>query len=356
MKISVVRSGELGQRELERWGEIQRTVPFLDSPYFSPEFVRAAGEVREGVEVAVLEDGGAVVGFFAFERGRGNVGYPVGRSFSDFQAVIAEPETPWDGDELLRGCGLSAWCFDHFLAEQAPLVPFHWSTAPSPYVDLSQGFESYRAERKRAGSKEVEKCIYEGRKAERRAGPVRFEFQTGDDAVFEQLMSWKSAQFLRTGQVDQVAVPWVREFLERLRGVRGESFSSVLSALYFGETLAAAHFGIRSRTALHWWLPSYNAELGSFSPGQISLLETCKAAAELGIHRFDLGKGPEPYKLRLMSGSIPVAQGAIHRRAPVAALWRARYRTTEWVRRSPLRNVLRGPSRWLRRMLASTGS
>jgi hypothetical protein len=85
MKISVVRIGELGPVELERWAEIQREVPFLDTPYFSPEYVRATGEVREAVEVGILEDQGRVVGFFPFERGRGNVAYPVGRSFSAFR-------------------------------------------------------------------------------------------------------------------------------------------------------------------------------------------------------------------------------------------------------------------------------
>jgi hypothetical protein len=73
----------------------------------------------------------------------------------------------------------------------------------------------------------------------------------------------------------------------------------------------------------------------------------------LGIQRVDLGKGPEQYKLRLMSGAIDMAEGSVDFR-PVAGMVRRNWRRAyEWARRSPLRRPLLGPGRVLRRMVES---
>jgi CelD/BcsL family acetyltransferase involved in cellulose biosynthesis len=353
MKITVLAARDLGFAEIARWSEIQASTPPLDTPCLAPDFVRCAAAARERVEVAILEEGRGVLGFFPFERGRGGVAHPVARTFSDFQAVIAEPNTELDPLALLRGCGLVACRFDHLVAAHSPFRPFHWSEAPSPYVDLSAGFEGWRAERKSAGSKEIEKILYERRKAERRLGPIRFELHASDEKAFAALVRWKSAQLRATGQPNLFAQPWVLAFLERIRAARGEAFAGVLSALYIGDSLAAVHLGVRSRTVLHYWLPAYDPELAPYSPGQLCLLESARAVAPLGVNRIDLGKGPETYKERLMSGAIPIAEGAVHLRPGVGAAWRARYRAVEWARRSPIRHVLRVPWRWWKRAMAS---
>ncbi len=353
MKFTVLPARDLGPSQLARWSEIQASTPALDSPYFTPEFTRIAAEVRDGVEVAVIEDGPRVVGFFPFERGPGGVGHPVGRAFSDFHGVIAGEGTAWDGPSLLRGARLAAWRFDHLLASQAPLQAWHWSVAPSPFVDLSGGFEGYRAERKRAGSKEIEKILYEARKAERRMGAIRFVLHTQDDAVFQAVLAWKGAQLRASGMPDRLAVPWVTRLLDRIRAAQGPGFAGILSALYIGDELAAAHLGMRSAGVIHYWLPAYDPKFSAVSPGHLCFLELAKLASAQGIRRVDLGKGPEAYKARIMTGSTPVAEGAIHLRAHVGAMWRTRYRAVAWARRSALRNVLRGPGRWLRRVMVS---
>jgi CelD/BcsL family acetyltransferase involved in cellulose biosynthesis len=353
MKVTVLPIGELGPSLLARWAEIQGAAPFLDSPYFAPGYARCAADSHDAVEVAILEDGARIIGFFPFERDGGNVGYPVGRSFSDFHGVIAGAATRLDARALLRGCGLSGWRFDHLLAGQEPFRAFHWSEAPSPYVDLSNGFEGYRAERKRAGSREIEKILYEARKAERREGKIRFEFHTEDDAAYAMLMRWKSAQLKASGQPNLLALPRVQRFLDRVRRTKDDGFTGVLSALYVGDTLAAVHLGMQTRTVMHYWLPAYNADLAAVSPGHLCFIEVAKAAAAMGVRRIDLGKGPEAYKQRLMSGSIPVAEGAIELRAHVAAFWHTRYKAKNWLRRSPLGDVLRRPARWLRRVALS---
>jgi len=353
MKVRVIPGGEVVGELAARWSEIQLSSRFLDSPYFCPEYIRATASVLPGVMVAILEREGHVAGFFPFQRGRGKVGHPVGGEMSDFQAVIAPEGAEWDAEELVRGCGLSAWRFDHLLATQQPFRAFHWKEAPSPYLDLARGFDAYRAERKAAGYREIERILYKARKAERRVGPLRFEFHTSDDRAFEALVRWKGEKLRSTGMANRFEVPWVTRFLDRIRHEQHEGFSAVLSTLHMGDRLAAVHLGMRSRSVFHWWLPTYDAELGAHSPGQISFIEVAAAAAARGVRRLDLGKGLEPYKTRLTSEAIPVAEGSIDLRPVGRRFWLNWHRAQDWARSSPLRRPLLKPARWLRRALRS---
>jgi CelD/BcsL family acetyltransferase involved in cellulose biosynthesis len=336
-----------------QWSAIQQATPTLASPYFAPEFVQATAATREDVEVSILEDHTGVVGFFPFQRDRSGVGHPVAGRMSDFHGVITSDDVAWDAPGLVRASGLSAWSFDHLLASQVPLRRFHWAEAPSPYIDVSDGFEAYRQQRRQAGSREIEQILYKARKAERRTGPLRFELHTPDDLVFQALLRWKAEQYRATGQPDITAIPWVVRLLDRIRHERGERFSGLLSALYLGDRLAAVHLGMRSTTVLHYWIPAYDPELASSSPGQLCIVELARAAADQGVRRIDMGKGDEPYKTRLMSGAIPVAEGAVDLRPVSGAFGRRWFHLKKWASRSALRRPLLTPVRWVRRTLAS---
>lgn len=353
VRVTLLPGGELPRDLAARWSALQRAVPSLASPYFAPGFTQAVAAVRPDVMVAVLEDEAGAWGFFPFQQGRDGVGRPVGGRLSDFQGVIAAEDASWDAAALVRACGLRAWRFDHLLASQAPWRPCHWTTAPSPYVDLSSGFEAYRRERREAGSREIEQIVYKTRKAGRRTGTVRFEPHTPDDAVFGALLRWKRAQYQATGQPDLTALPWVVQLLDRVRHAREEGFAGALAALYLGDRLAAVHLGMRSSSVLHYWLPAYDPELSRSSPGQLCLVELLRAAAAQGLRRLDLGKGQEPYKTRLTSDAVLVAEGAADLRPLARALGQRWFQLRRWARRSPLRRPLLGPVRWLRRNLAA---
>jgi len=349
MKVTVRSPRELGDDWVARWRAILASTPALGSPYFAPEFTRIVAEVRDDVEVAALSDGAELLGFFPYQRGPGDVGHPVGGAFSDFQAVVAPDSVDWDARALVRGCGLAAWRFDHLLASQRQLAEFHWGAVPSPYVDLSRGFDAWVAERKGAGSK-IDAIRYEIRKAERRLGPVRFELHTTDHRVFKALLEWKSQQLVETGARNLLWLPWVGRLLDRIRHAEGDGFAGVLSALYVGDTLAAAHLGMRTETVMHYWLPAYGKDLATLSPGNILFLELVKACAARGVRRVDLGKGPEAYKQRMTSVSEAVAEGAVHLNPVLGALWRLKHDAIARARRSALRPLLRAPARWLRKI------
>jgi CelD/BcsL family acetyltransferase involved in cellulose biosynthesis len=111
---------------------------------------------------------------------------------------------------------------------------------------------------------------------------------------------------------------------------------ATVSALYSGRELVAAHFGLRSRRTLHYWLPAYNPCFAKYSPGIILLLKLAEAASDLGIKVIDLGRGDADYKRRLMNGSVGVAEGSVEAVRLVSLVRRMRKTVGQWVRERPL--------------------
>jgi len=350
MKFTVIRSNDLTPEHLSVWSGIQEANPALASPYFRPEFAMAAASVRDDVFIAVLEEGGKVVGFFPYQRRRFRIGKPVGGPLSDHHGVIARIDADWRGDELIRACGLSAWDFDHLIASQLPFQRYHTSRAKSPFMDLSRGFHAYATERIQAGSCVVTETRRKERKLEREVGRISFELDCSDDGVLRTLMRWKSGQYASSGLVDIFQFEWIVQFLQRLLVIKGEGFAGILSVLRAGDQIAAAHMGMRSRTVWHWWFPSYNRCLGQYSPGSILLMKMAEAAPSLGIRAIDLGKGDSLYKQRLTSGAVEVAEGSVEASCVTSMARRIRRGVEAWVRGSALAPVARIPGRLLRRV------
>lgn len=349
MDVQLVRPAELTTEQLSIWSQLQRADKAVDSPYFRPEFTLAVSSVRTDVEVAVLHEGREIVGFFPFQRNRFNVGKPVGGRLSDFQGAIGRQDLVWNVDELMRGCRLNAWDFDHLITSQAAFTPHHWLTDESPYLDLSNGFDTYLAEVHRS-SKQVRDAQRKSRKVEREIGQLRLEFNTSCDAVFQTLMKLKSEQYQRTRLLDIFQVSWIVQLLERIRTEQSEDFSGVLSALYIDDQLIAAHFGMRSGNVLHYWFPVYDPVMQKYSPGLLLLMELARSAAAEGIERIDLGRGSEHFKRSFQSGAIPVAEGSVECRPVSRAIRHNWRRTYEWMKSSSLREQIEFPLRVTRPM------
>src|ERR1043166_251923 len=143
MRVTVVPVQELDAKTIETWSAIQKSEGQFDSPFFRPEYARAVSSVTGNVKVGIVEVDGAVVGFFPFQEvGRG-VAVSVGANLCDFNALIIRSGIEWNARDLLKGCGLKAWQFDHVLTSQGQWQAYQWNVAESPVVDLSGGFERY---------------------------------------------------------------------------------------------------------------------------------------------------------------------------------------------------------------------
>jgi len=353
IRYQSIPASELTAEHIQAWSRLQRADPRFDSPYFRPEFTLAVASVRSTSEVIVLEQDDQPMGFLPYDRSPRNVARPVAPDMTDFQGVIVRHDFGWDAEAMLRGCGLAALYFDHLIATQEELRPYHWLEEPSPSMDLGGGFEAYLQRRAELGSHRVKTVLRKARKLEREVGPLRLEPLSTDRSILRTLIAWKTAQYYRTKTRNVFAQPWTVALLERLLEERSEALTGMLSVLYAGDSVASIHMGMMSHGVLHYWFPAYNVQLHRYSPGLIQLIRTAQEAEALGIRRIDLGRGPEAYKESLMTGATNVAEAAVDLRPLVRPARRFWFRTKNYVRHSrwqtPARLVvrnLRALARW----------
>lgn len=332
MQISVLPASQMPSSLIDRWSDLQRSNPDLCSPYFRPEFTQIVGAAREDARVAVIDEGEAFFPFHNERIGMG-IGRPIGGNLSDYHGIIARPGYECDVVELVRGAGLAGWEFDHAPASQTSLRRWVKKEAESPRIELS-GWATAGSGKLRGDAENRR------RKLAREIGPVELEFDCRDPEAFRQCMAWKSEQYNRTGLKDIMQTPWVVRVLEGIRDRSDPEFAGVLSVLRAGGRPIAAHFGMRSFDALHYWFPTYDTELSVYSPGTLLLLAIGDAAAERGMASIDLGKGDAFYKARIANAATPLIEGVVVANALVAGLRDSRKAVGRWLRRTPIRKPL----------------
>jgi CelD/BcsL family acetyltransferase involved in cellulose biosynthesis len=345
-RISAVRPADLGQSECDAWRRMCRASRGLATPFLAPEFTLGVGRARPSARVAVLEDSSGIVGFFPFERRRFGIGKPIGAGLSAGQGLVHAPGLQWSPEELLRRCRLALWEFDDLVTDQGAFTPFHASAEPAPLVDLSQGYEHYLEHLRRGRRRLLPELRRNERRLQRTHGDARFAFQTRDHGALEDLIRLKSAQYRRTGRPDPFAWPGVRALLHDFLDLKDSELEGVLSVLHVDDRLAAVNFNLRSGPVLAGWFSAYDREFAPYSPGLLPHLREFEAAAAAGITDFDLGKGDQPYKRRLESRAVPVAEGCVDRpsaRALARRALRAPGRSTRAfiLRHPPVRRTVR---------------
>ena len=349
MQINALPFSKLESRHFDAWLRIQDSDGTFDSPFFSPEYAVAVASVRDDIRVGVIEDAGRIVGLFPFQPGAWGDAEPVSGNISQFHGVLVEPGVEWNADELLAGCNISSWAFDHLPVTQTPFLQHPHRVGESPFIDLSNGFESYCSEKQKSG-KAVEQAFRKARKFEREVGQLRFELHDASAKAFQCLLEWKSEQHHRTNVADAFQQDWLVKLLDRIRLTQSRSFAGVMSVLFAGEHLVAVHFGMRSKSVAHSWYPAYDVAFAKYSPGITLLLKMAEAFAAAGIQRIDFAARQQIYKTRFMSGAIPVAKGVADRSRLKACARRNAGALRERIRETPLAVPIRIPVQMLRRV------
>src|SRR5262249_40978806 len=261
----------------------------------TPEFVRGMSEQRPQLQLAILEEGGKIAGFFPFERNALGIGRAFCYGLSDVQAVVHAPGYEWAGTELLEACGLALGEFDHLIAEQVRcFAPQKYSSRASPVVDLTRGWEHWIAN-KRSSTRIRRSKEYE-RRLVRELGAPRFEVDSRDPRHLQLLMQWKSAQYRRTGRMDRFARGWLVDSVRRPVRNPQDSFSVELSVMFVRDRPASLYLSLRSNGILAGWFPAYDVNLASYGVGTIHQRQLLMHAARNGIRLFDCGAGDEAYK------------------------------------------------------------
>ncbi len=308
--IECIEASCLSTADLAAWGSLQERYGLVRSPFFRPEFSRAAASVGARVEVAVVRRDGVAVAFWPFERLSNRRAGPVGGIMSDFQGVIADPEVEIEPRAILRRCGLRGYEFDHLLGAQKCFAPFHGCMFQSPYLDVGGGVEGYLA-RRGARSEDFRKAVQKARKARLECNSLALHYNDPSPESFRQIVRWKSEQFEQTGATNVFAKPHTIDLMQAMARETRPEFSGLVCALRIDGELAAAHMCLRSGPVLHVWVSSYNREFARRSPGILLLLELIESADTFGINLIDLGKGDEVYKNHFMTGAWQIAEGSV---------------------------------------------
>jgi CelD/BcsL family acetyltransferase involved in cellulose biosynthesis len=326
---------ELGEPELSAWGTLRAANPALDSPYFHPGFSRAVHASGTPVEVVVARDAGGEIRALLPTHRDGGVLRPVGWPGADFQGPILAPGTTLDPLRLLTD-RVRRFEFDHLVATPG-FEGWIETSQVSPYLDVTGGLPGYLERASRSGKDNMAQA----RRRTAKAGALRFDAETVDEQSLRRLVNLKRSQYAATGARDYFAEPRRRTLLLDLLHTSEPGFAGILSTVYAGDTLVAAHFGIRSEQVLHWWFPVYNPQFANLAPGWILLRELVNAAPDLGITRIDLGRGDDEYKRRAKTGETSVRGGVVSRSSTQRALRRVRSSMIDAVKASPLGPPLR---------------
>jgi CelD/BcsL family acetyltransferase involved in cellulose biosynthesis len=345
--VRAVAFDELSTTQLDAWHKLRAVNPLLDSPYFHPTFAGAVHASGRPVHVYVGHGPtGEVESLFPVHRD-GAVLRPVGWPGADFQGPILAPGTGFDVTRLLGG-GVSTLEFDHLLELADDFKPWITGTRPSPYVDTTGGLDGYLGRASKSGKDNMGQARRRTAKAEREIGPVRFVADSLDEGDLAKVIELKRGQYAATGAKDYFAEPGRQALMTDLLRTRGTDFAGILSTMYAGDRLLAAHFGIRSGAVLHWWFPVYDPAHAGLAPGWMLLRELVMAAPQLGFTRIDLGRGDDEYKRRAKTGETPVCQGMVTRSSARRALRAARESLVTAAKESPLGPQLRRVVRKLR--------
>jgi CelD/BcsL family acetyltransferase involved in cellulose biosynthesis len=334
---------------MDAWLLLTRDNLVYRSPSLRPELFRIIGQFNPKVFVGFEEGRDGPSLFFPFARPTRWASFASSILMCDYQAFIASVDHPIAVSHLMQRWKLSTWTFDNLIAppEVVSQTTTHVSSV-SPRAVLHDGFAGYLAEMTGSG-KSMRNTTAKLRLLGRDHGEVRFVSDCKDDAVLATLLDWKAQKFNRGHAI----APWIQNALYALYGTRTVGFSGMLSALYAGERLVAAHFGIRSDGTLYYWFPAFNPEFGRYTPGWLLIYFLLQHLEATGCNVLDFGPGGEQYKEYFKNSVIPVHSGFVELPS-ILNLGRATWRSVDRAVRGSrtARFFLRPVSHMLRRRAA----
>jgi len=314
IEVSSVRFDALSTDQLSIWESLRSRGGCLLSPFFSPHFIHLTSNVCPQTRVGVLSKQGQTVGFWPFEAA-GRSGLPAAAAVTELAGIIAAEDLDWKPEQFLEPLGLANWTFDCIAADDPAMRPYELCRQHFPVISLPDGFTAYCDQLKAGKSRQIEQNARKSRRLERDHGPCRWVWQDRDPLALEQLFRWKRDQYQRTNARDVLGIRWVRALVQSIHEYQSSNFGGVLSTLYLGDRLIAAHFGMLDRSVLSSWFPAYDPAFSAYSPGIILFLKVIQEAASRGITCIELGQGDERYKSSFANESFTVAEGVVCRNA-----------------------------------------
>jgi CelD/BcsL family acetyltransferase involved in cellulose biosynthesis len=344
----MLRVDALTARQREAWSALRRSNFALASPYFSLEFAEVMAGVREDTRVLAVSRNGSPAAFLPLQLSRSGIARPIGGPLGDHHGLVTD-DPGFDLDACLAGAGFGIFAFHGALADQTAFAR-HCDGPPeiSWMSDLRGGYDQFIADCTEADAKAMRNIRSRQRKLEA-LEDVTIRIDDRRPEVFDRLIAAKREQYRRTRALDVFAGPWAREAIDEIFARRTPALAGQLSTLEIGGRLAAAHFGMRSQTVLHYWFPVYWPEFSSLGPGLSLYLEIARHAAETGIETIHLGPGEYDFKRRLSNAGFGVVSGQILRPSLTRTLVAAGMGLDQVARSLPLGRVSHWPGKAIRR-------
>jgi CelD/BcsL family acetyltransferase involved in cellulose biosynthesis len=313
LNAEIIRPDALTREDRAAWQGLRATSPAFASPLLGPDFAEAVGAARSDAAVAVFRRDGRAVGFLAHHRRPNGLARPIGSPFSDYHALIAEPDLT--GEEALRLAGLREYRFSALVDPHAALASATvgedeghaivlGAASPTAGADYLEGL--------RAGSPKRFKNVRRlDHKLEREMGAIAVRAPDHDPAVFDAMFAWKREQFLRTGLHDVFAPAWTRRLMRALFERREGPLQGLMITMTVAGQPAVMHFGVREADRFHPWIAAQDTALAAFSPGQTFLWRAIEAMPDMGLNVYDLAAGHDHYKTPFANVAIPIGEGAL---------------------------------------------
>ncbi len=295
LTIDVVPASELTSSMAVNWELIRARNDAFASPFFSSRFSRVVGNSRPNAKIAVLHHAGELAGFLPFEFANRSTIEPIGKAFNDAHGLICNPGQSIDVCEVIQRLGVKSYRFHALAGHDEQVTPHILGYSPSFLANLEAHPEGY-VEFLESTRATILKQRRKTKKMVRELGPLRLELDCRDGDALDRLIDLKRAQYQRSFIFDILSVPWAQQMLRTLWAENMESCRGLLSVLYAGDTLVAAHYGMIEHDLLHYWFPVYDEAYHQYSPGTAMFLEIAKLSQSLGIKKIDMGYGEQSYK------------------------------------------------------------
>jgi CelD/BcsL family acetyltransferase involved in cellulose biosynthesis len=308
MRTTVIPAAELSPDLMEQWLVALHNNPLLQTPLLRPELFQVIGRYSPRTFVAIIEEPGCSPVFLPFHRTLRRLDSFAGPvPICDYQAFVTSGENQVSVRDVLRAVGLKTWIFDNLLApDQVASQINALVTHSARRTHLWDGFARYSEELQRTHPS-VKKHVRSRRVLVRDYGDLRFVMRCHDAAVLKFIFAWKSQRYNGGQEVSR----WIVEAVEALRTIRAEHFSGELSAMYAGNRLVAAHFGIRSGRTLFSWFSGFDAEFARYSPGFHLHMLILQHMEKIGSDVLDLGPGGEKWKMIFANAEVKVGRGFV---------------------------------------------
>ena len=310
MFTELVRFKDLTSGQIDRWKELISTQAGYDSPFFHPKFTEVVSSVRSDIFVILHGSGDQIQMFWPIQKS-GKSADPAGAPFADYHGPIMSADWRGRPSDILEQIGLRSFKFTSLFDPRHRFADYALERDGTFVCDLSVGADEFFETQRTLFPRHTKKMRRLARKVEREVGEMEFRFDDKDQDAFNQILSWKSRQYKETGRHDVLAPEWVRSMFQILWSSDETGCRGCFHTLKHGDKLVAGEFNLLSNKTIHGWIPAFDHEFWSYSPGYLLQDEIIKHATAVGFLDYDLGVSSEHYKKYYANFQIPVIAGSI---------------------------------------------